>query len=137
MADRTPDTHAIVAAFAARPKLNLSPEEPQRLVEYVAATWDIADHLPNVDTPGYGGMSEQLPLRAAYSNRSSSNQGSSDEAGSRQGAGPASVGTASVGRSQSMSRGDAARKLPEGVLEGSVTQASRALANGDFSPLDL
>src|SRR5690606_35305833 len=102
-----------------------------------ADSWDMADQLRNVETPGYEGMSEQLPLSAAYSNSSISNPGSSDEAGSRQGAGPASVGTAAVGRSQRMSSGDAARKLPEGVLEGCVTQASRALADGDFSPLDL
>src|SRR5690606_5583876 len=105
--DPTPDPHAIVAAFAARAKLNLSEAEHERLVEYVSDSWDMADRLRDVVTPGYEGMSEKLPLRAAYSNR---------DVNGAPGAGRGSAGTR------------AARPLPEGALDGSLLEAARAVA---------
>src|SRR5690606_2693595 len=116
MAEPTPDAHTIVAAFAARAKLNLTEAEHERLVEYVSDSWDMADRLRDVQTPGYEGMAEKLPLRAAYSNRGSSPASASPS-------GSESVGTP--------------RPLPEGVLEGGVVVAARAMAAGEYSPLDL
>ncbi|MEX2540624.1 MAG: DUF427 domain-containing protein [Trueperaceae bacterium] len=42
--------------------------EQQRLVEYVADSWDMADRLRSVPTPGHEGQYAELPLRAAYAN---------------------------------------------------------------------
>lgn len=122
MADPTTDAHQIVAAFATRAKLNLSDAEHQRIVEYVADAWDMADRLRDVETPGYEGMSDQLPLRAAYSNS---------------GAGTASTGSATYGSSSTAALGDTTPTVSDEVLEGSVVNASRAMAAGDITPLDL
>lgn len=67
--DESLDTRTIVAALAARAKLGLSPAELERLSEYVVDSWDMADRLRDVVTPGYEGHTHDLPLRAAYSNK--------------------------------------------------------------------
>jgi Asp-tRNA(Asn)/Glu-tRNA(Gln) amidotransferase A subunit family amidase len=68
MSEPSPDTAAIVSAFAARERLELSPAEHERLCEYVRDSWDMADRLREVETPGLEGRRFDMPLRAAYSN---------------------------------------------------------------------
>ncbi len=116
MSDQVPDTEAIVAAFAARARLSLTTDERARLVEYVRDSWDLADRLRAVPTPGLEGLRESLPLRAAYSNRAGAER--AEEASP-----PPSAGRP--------------RPVPEGVLTGTATDAAAALAAGELTPLDL
>lgn len=116
MSDQVPDPHAIVAAFAARAKLDLSADERARLVEYVRDTWDLADRLREVATPGLEGLREALPLRAAYANRPGGER-------AEEPAPPPGPGRP--------------RPVPDEVLLGSLTDAASALARGDLTPLDL
>jgi len=118
--DTAPDTRTIVAALGTRAKLGLSEAELDKLSEYVVDSWDMADRLRDVVTPGYEGHSQDLPLRAAYSNRPAVGPSSSGVAV------PAGHG----GRVQP-------RPVSSEVVEGSLVAAARGIAAGQFSPIDL
>lgn len=118
MADQAPDNHAIVAAFAARAGLNLSPEEHAKLVEYVKDSWDMADRLRDVPSPGHEGVRDKLPLRSAWANR------------------PPDPGTY-VEPTTPLAQAGQPRPVPSEVLVGTVMDAARKIAAGELSPLDL
>ena len=115
----TPDTATIVAAFAAREQLDLSPAEHQRLSEYVLDTWDMADRLRDVDPPGLEGQRERLPKRAAYCNQPPPAAAVA----------PAARSVSSVARSQ--------EPLPDGTLDRGLVELASAIEVGDVTPLSL
>ncbi len=113
-------TSEIVAALAARAKLGLSPAEHQRLSEYVVDSWDMADRLRSVESPGHEGRYADLPLRAAECNR------------------PARPGEESrYPRAVAGGEVPEARPLPAGALDDGLVELARRFAAGEFSPLDL
>jgi len=113
------DTRAIVAALGARAKLGLSEAELDRLSEYVVDSWDMADRLREVATPGYEGQARDLPLRAAYSNR------------------PANTDPTTVPQPVRSSSPQPARALAPEVVEDTLVAVARGIASGQFTPVDL
>src|SRR5690606_27217599 len=122
----SPDTGAIVAALAARAKLGITPAEHQRLSEYVVDSWEMADRLRDVPTPGHEGHRDDLPLRAAYSNLPP-----------QLGAGEFRVAAAGAGTARDRDGAAAPEKVPLVVLAGDLVSAAARIAAGEFSPLDL
>ncbi|HZJ10775.1 MAG TPA: amidase [Trueperaceae bacterium] len=113
-----PSTGEIVSALAERAKLNLSEAEHERLSEYVVDSWDMADRLRDVSSPGYEGVAADLPRRAAYSTREPVQaEGASPQESSRL-----------VGRPQ---------PIPPAALEGGLVEVSTAMEAGEYTPLDL
>ena len=121
--DSTPDTGTIVTALAARAKLRLSPAEHARLSEYVLDSWDMADRLRDVASPGHEGHRDDLPLRTAYSNLPLQ-PGQRDH-------------RASVGGGSGDLSAAAPEKVAATVLAGDLVSTAGRIAAGEFSPLDL
>lgn len=119
MSDLTPDTAAIVAAFAARERLNLSAAEHQQLSEYVLDSWDMADRLRDVETPGLKGQRLNLPMRAGYCNQP---PGAAEAA-------TTTPAPAFVSRSREL--------VPQDILESGLTEISEAIARGECTPMGL
>lgn len=115
MTDNTPDTAAIVSAFAARAGLQLSPDELAKLCEFAVDSWDMADQLRSVTSPGLEGRTNDLPLRAGWSNQ------------------PEPIPAPSAPR-QSLTD---PKTIDPSVLEGSLIDAANRLAAGEFTPVDL
>lgn len=115
-----PDTSEIVAAFAARAKLELTPEEHARLNEYVLDVWDMADRLRSVTPRGLEGAELELPRRAAYANQAPS----ASEAEALRG----------------LAAGPASERVPVSSAEPStvelgLVEIARAYEGGTFTPL--
>ena len=125
-ADALPDTKAIVAALGARAKLGLTEDELDKLSEYVVDSWDMADRLREVATPGHEGRAADLPLRAAYANQPEPS-----------GRGRFTVDGSKASSAETPDGAMVAKPLPAGVLEGSLVAAARGMAAGSFSPLEL
>ncbi|MFO7546148.1 MAG: amidase [Trueperaceae bacterium] len=120
MSGSRPETSDIVAAFASRANLELTPSEHARLNEYVLDVWDMADRLRAVTPPGLEGAESALPRRAAYANR----EPSPSEAAALQ-SWTAAKGTV---------RGSGESAAPES-LELGLVEVAQAYAAGTFTPL--
>ncbi len=115
---RAPTTQEIVAALAVRAKLGLNAAEHQRLSEYVVDSWDMADRLRDVASPGHEGRFADLPLRAAHCNV------------------PASPGQ-EARYPRPVAAPAAARSVPPGALDSGVVALAGRYAAGELSPLDI
>lgn len=112
-------TSEIVAALAQRAKLGLSPAEHQRLSEYVVDSWDMADRLRSVASPGHEGRFSDLPVRSAHCNVPAAPEQEARYPRPAAGSVPAP------------------RSVPGDALESGVVALAGRFAAGEFSPVDL